>query len=160
MPPAPGRTPRPVVAKLLLYKDRDLLLQRARETGPFEVENRRVKESWLCLETYRTGRDDQNSHKPPTTRSRRKRRHSAFRPRRDRVLWPRKTQASQGKRVAIRAAASLTVLPTSDEEKTSHTDAGKMEDSSDHESVADPFGDLPHVTPQTPHYCTELRMRE
>ncbi|KAJ1150191.1 hypothetical protein NDU88_002987 [Pleurodeles waltl] len=40
--PASGRPPRPGVAKLLHYKDRDILLQRVREAGPFEVENSRV----------------------------------------------------------------------------------------------------------------------
>ncbi|KAJ1093077.1 hypothetical protein NDU88_006186 [Pleurodeles waltl] len=35
--PQPGRLPRPVVAKLLHYRDRDLLLQRARMAGPFKV---------------------------------------------------------------------------------------------------------------------------
>ncbi|KAJ1114891.1 hypothetical protein NDU88_003121 [Pleurodeles waltl] len=41
-PPTTGRPPRPVVANLLHCKDRDLLLQRAHEEGPFDVENSRV----------------------------------------------------------------------------------------------------------------------
>ncbi|KAJ1114055.1 hypothetical protein NDU88_002294 [Pleurodeles waltl] len=65
------------------------------------------------------------------------------------VLGPTKTQASQGKRTAMQAAASLTELPTSDKDKIVHMDAGETEDSSDHESVVDPLGGLPHVTPQT-----------
>ncbi|KAJ1155681.1 hypothetical protein NDU88_008410 [Pleurodeles waltl] len=36
---APGRPPRVVVAKLLHYRDRDLLLRRAREAGPFRIAN-------------------------------------------------------------------------------------------------------------------------
>ncbi|KAJ1203981.1 hypothetical protein NDU88_007762 [Pleurodeles waltl] len=36
----PGRPPRPVVAKLLHYRDRDLLLQTAHVAGPFMVEGR------------------------------------------------------------------------------------------------------------------------
>ncbi|KAJ1144493.1 hypothetical protein NDU88_010791 [Pleurodeles waltl] len=81
-------------------------------------------------------------------RSQKKRRRSGDQPHRDRVLRSMKMQASQGKRAAIRAAASLTDLPTSDKDKTSHMDAGETEDSLDHESVADPLGGLPHVTPQ------------
>ncbi|KAJ1155998.1 hypothetical protein NDU88_008723 [Pleurodeles waltl] len=140
-------TPRPVVAKLLHHKDRDLLLQRAHETGHFEVENSRVnmypdytavvqakrvsytevkkalrtegiryalllpsklkiwngrthfclspEEAWFWLESYRTGREDQNLQEPPTTRGWRKRRRSGDRPRRDRVLQPTQMQASQ-----------------------------------------------------------------
>ncbi|KAJ1152458.1 hypothetical protein NDU88_005233 [Pleurodeles waltl] len=38
-PAAPGRPPRTVVAKLLHYRDRDILLQQAREAGPFRVDN-------------------------------------------------------------------------------------------------------------------------
>ncbi|KAJ1083279.1 hypothetical protein NDU88_003438 [Pleurodeles waltl] len=38
-PLAPGRPPRVVVAKLLHYRDRDVLLQRARENGHFKVAN-------------------------------------------------------------------------------------------------------------------------
>ncbi|KAJ1089061.1 hypothetical protein NDU88_002214 [Pleurodeles waltl] len=180
-----------------------MVLQRARKTGPFDVENSRVsiypdyteavqakratstevkkalriegiwhtllfplklkimwdgnthfclspEEAWSWLETYRTGRDDQNSHELPLTRSWRKRRPSGDQPRRDRVLRPMKTQANQGKQAAIRGATSLTELPTSDKDRTSHTEAGEMEDSSDHESVVDPLGGLPHVTRQTP----------
>ncbi|KAJ1127066.1 hypothetical protein NDU88_005472 [Pleurodeles waltl] len=41
-PLAPGKLPRPIVAKLLHYRDRDILLQRAREAGPFEVGGGRV----------------------------------------------------------------------------------------------------------------------
>ncbi|KAJ1083926.1 hypothetical protein NDU88_004081 [Pleurodeles waltl] len=40
--PAPGRPPRPVVAKLLHYRDRDILLQKTREAGPFTVQISRV----------------------------------------------------------------------------------------------------------------------
>ncbi|KAJ1091986.1 hypothetical protein NDU88_005100 [Pleurodeles waltl] len=65
------------------------------------------------------------------------------------MLRPTQMQTSQGKRAAIKAAMSVTQLPISDKDKTSHTDAGEKEDSSDRESVADPLGDLPHVTPQT-----------
>ncbi|KAJ1138494.1 hypothetical protein NDU88_004877 [Pleurodeles waltl] len=35
--PEPGRLPRPIVAKLLHYRDCNLLLQTAREKGPFQV---------------------------------------------------------------------------------------------------------------------------
>ncbi|KAJ1139071.1 hypothetical protein NDU88_005448 [Pleurodeles waltl] len=38
----PGRLPRPIVAKLLHYRDRDLLLQKAHEAGPFQVEGGRA----------------------------------------------------------------------------------------------------------------------
>ena len=40
--PLPGRPPRPIVAKLLFFKDRDLLLQKARENGPYLIENAKV----------------------------------------------------------------------------------------------------------------------
>ncbi|KAJ1124404.1 hypothetical protein NDU88_002865 [Pleurodeles waltl] len=60
-----------------------------------------------------------------------------------------KTQASQGKRVAIQAASSLMESPSSDKDKLSHMDAGESGDASDHESVVDPLGGLPHMTPQT-----------
>ncbi|KAJ1138489.1 hypothetical protein NDU88_004872 [Pleurodeles waltl] len=35
--PEPGRLPRPILAKLLHYRDRNLLLQTAREKGPLQV---------------------------------------------------------------------------------------------------------------------------
>ncbi|KAJ1134972.1 hypothetical protein NDU88_001418 [Pleurodeles waltl] len=37
-----GRPPRPVVAKLLHYRDQDIMLQRARDVGPFTLENGKV----------------------------------------------------------------------------------------------------------------------
>lgn len=40
-PLAPGRPPRPVVARLLHFRDRDLLLQKARMGGPFAVDKQR-----------------------------------------------------------------------------------------------------------------------
>lgn len=40
--PAPGNPPTPVVARLLHYKDRDLLLQKARSEGPYQVGNGKV----------------------------------------------------------------------------------------------------------------------
>ncbi|KAJ1191730.1 hypothetical protein NDU88_001046 [Pleurodeles waltl] len=41
-PLAPGRPPHVVIARLLHYRDRDILLQRAREVGPFKVANGEV----------------------------------------------------------------------------------------------------------------------
>ncbi|KAJ1119415.1 hypothetical protein NDU88_007601, partial [Pleurodeles waltl] len=78
-----------------------------------------------------------------------KRRHSDDRTRRGRLLGPMKTQASQGKPAVIQATASVTESPSSDKDKLSHMDMGESGDSSDHESVVDPLGGLPHVTPQT-----------
>ncbi|KAJ1140665.1 hypothetical protein NDU88_007014 [Pleurodeles waltl] len=47
-------------------------------------------------------------------------------------------------------AAEIPVqVSPSDEDKLSHTDVGESGDSSDHESVVDRLGGLPHVTPQT-----------
>ncbi|KAJ1202044.1 hypothetical protein NDU88_005847 [Pleurodeles waltl] len=108
------------------------------------------EEAWSWLETYRTKKDDQNLHEHPhPARRQKKRRRSGDRPHRDRVLGPTKTQASQGQQTAIQAAVSLGESPASDKDKISHTDAGETEDSSDHESIMDPLGDLPHVIPQT-----------
>ncbi|KAJ1208876.1 hypothetical protein NDU88_004259 [Pleurodeles waltl] len=61
----------------------------------------------------------------------------------------KKMQASQGKQAAIQATASLTVSPSADKDKPSHTDMGESGDSSDYESVVDPRCGLPHVTSQT-----------
>ncbi|KAJ1169742.1 hypothetical protein NDU88_001633 [Pleurodeles waltl] len=107
------------------------------------------QEAWSWLETYRTGKDYKNLREPLPARRRKKRRRSGVRPHRDRVLGTMKTQASQGNRAAIQAGTSLAESPTSDKDKISHTDAGETEDSLYHESVVDPLGDLPHVTPQT-----------
>lgn len=41
-PLAPGRPPRPVVARLLHYKDRDILLRKAHKAGPYRVGNSTV----------------------------------------------------------------------------------------------------------------------
>lgn len=41
-PPVPGHPPRPVVARLLHYTDRDLLLRKARAEGPYQVANGKV----------------------------------------------------------------------------------------------------------------------
>ncbi|KAJ1158937.1 hypothetical protein NDU88_011609 [Pleurodeles waltl] len=65
------------------------------------------------------------------------------------VVRPTQMQATQGKWAGIRAAASLTVSTTSDEDKNDHADAREMEDSSDREPVTSMLEDLPHVTPQT-----------
>ncbi|KAJ1170011.1 hypothetical protein NDU88_001892 [Pleurodeles waltl] len=55
------------------------------------------EETWSWLETYRTGKDDQNLREPPPARRRKKRSCSGDRPLRDKVLGTTKTQASQGK---------------------------------------------------------------
>ncbi|KAJ1109917.1 hypothetical protein NDU88_007274 [Pleurodeles waltl] len=91
----------------------------------------------------------QNLHESTLASRRKKRRHSGNCTRRGRVLGPTKTQDSQGKRVVIQAATSLTESQTTDKDKLSHTDVDKPGDSSDHESVVDPLGSLPHATPQT-----------
>ncbi|KAJ1193243.1 hypothetical protein NDU88_002545 [Pleurodeles waltl] len=93
-----------------------------------------------------------NPHEPPPARRRKKRHCSGDRAHRDKVLGPTKIQASPGKRAATQAAASLTESPSSDKDKLSHTDAGETGDSSDHESVVDSLGGLPHVMPQTAEY--------
>ena len=41
-PPRPGMPPRPVIARLLNYRDRDLILQSARKRESLEIENSRV----------------------------------------------------------------------------------------------------------------------
>ncbi|KAJ1088178.1 hypothetical protein NDU88_001337 [Pleurodeles waltl] len=98
---------------------------------------------------HKTGTDDQNLHEPPLASRWKKRRHSGDHTRRDRVLGPTNTQASQGKQASFQAATSLTESPSSDKDKLSHTDAGETGDSSDYESVVDPLCGLPHMTPQT-----------
>ncbi|KAJ1104500.1 hypothetical protein NDU88_001911 [Pleurodeles waltl] len=107
------------------------------------------EEAWSWLETYKNGTVQQNLHDSTPARRREKRRHYGERIRRSRVLGPTKTQASQGKQAAIQAAASLMESPSSDKDRLSHMDMGESGDSSDHESVVDPLGGLPHVTPQT-----------
>ena len=41
-PPAPGRPPRPVIARLLHFRDQDTLLQKARTNGPYTIDNAKV----------------------------------------------------------------------------------------------------------------------
>ena len=41
-PPAPGRPPRPIIARLLHFRDRDTLLNRSRLNGPFQINNTAV----------------------------------------------------------------------------------------------------------------------
>ena len=41
-PPAPGRPPRPVIAKVFFFRDRDAILQRARMDGPVAIDNSKV----------------------------------------------------------------------------------------------------------------------
>lgn len=41
-PPAPGRPPRPLIARILDYKDRDTILRMARDKAPILFENRTV----------------------------------------------------------------------------------------------------------------------
>ena len=40
--PQPGLPARSVVAKLLHYRDRDIILQKARDHGPYNIANARV----------------------------------------------------------------------------------------------------------------------
>ncbi|KAJ1218371.1 hypothetical protein NDU88_005951 [Pleurodeles waltl] len=86
---------------------------------------------------------------PLLARCQKKKHRSGDQPHSDRGLGTTKTRASQGKRAAIQVAVSLAESPTSDKDKISHMDPGETEDSSDHETVVDPLGDLPHVKPQT-----------
>ncbi|KAJ1200236.1 hypothetical protein NDU88_004062 [Pleurodeles waltl] len=64
-------------------------------------------------------------------------------------LLERQMAATETWRAAMVRPHKMADLPTSDKDKTSHTEAGETEESLDHESVVGLPGNLPHVTPQT-----------
>ncbi|KAJ1135766.1 hypothetical protein NDU88_002197 [Pleurodeles waltl] len=62
---------------------------------------------------------------------------------------PTQAQASQGKRVMIRATAHMTEPPISDKDRSTHSSAADTEGVSDLELAASEQEDLPYVTTQT-----------